>query len=299
MKHYLLIVSFFIFTLINQVNFACDVTGKSGIVPENKLYIPIGLKGVTSISESQYNKVIDRIESLYSKKISALGGKLVFNKDWIDGTVNAYAHRDHLDGKYWFVTILGGIARHSQMNEDGLAAVACHELGHHLGGFPKNIASTKSSKKWVSSEGQADYYSALKCLRFYFAGMNNIVFVNELEVPTEVTSACQKSFINAEEIAICQRSAMAGLTLGKFFRALSEGTEQVNFFTPDKTKINQTYESHPSAQCRLDTIYQASICDKSINEDVSDTDGNIGACTAKNGDTIGLRPTCWFQPNTL
>lgn len=298
MKSLLLVTIVTLTTALTQVSFACDIHGKTGIVPENNLKIPVGIKAMGGISETQFNKVIDRVGALYTQTVAELGGNLQFERNWTDGTVNAYAHRDEQTGKIWYVSMFGGLARHPQMTEDGFAVVVCHELGHHLGGFPKKKDSM-GNIRWASNEGQADYFSTLKCLRKYFAGMDNQSVVSKLNVPALVTETCKKSFANAEEIAICQRSSMAGLNLGNFFKVLMGTKADVNFATPDKAVVSVTFDNHPAAQCRLDTYFQGSVCDKSVREDVSDTDGNQGTCTQRNGDKLGLRPLCWFQPKSL
>lgn len=290
-----------IFTLssaLTQVSFACDIHGKTGIVPDNKLYIPVGIKAMGGINETQFNKVIDRVGSLYTSVVGSFGAKLEFERNWSDGTVNAYAHRDDETGKIWYVSMFGGLARHSAMTEDGFATVVCHELGHHLGGMPKK-KDAMGNIRWASNEGQADYFSTLKCLRNYFQGMDNQTAVAKMTIPAVVTETCKQSFSNAEEIAICQRSAMAGQNLGNFFKVLMGTKADVSFTTPDKAIVGTTYDGHPAAQCRLDTYFQGSLCDKSTSEDVSDTDGHQGTCTERNGDKVGLRPLCWFQPKSI
>jgi len=298
MKSLLVASIFTLSTAFTQASFACDIHGKTGIVPDNKLNIPVGIKAMGGINEIQFNKVIDRVGALYTNVVAKLGGNLQFERNWTDGTVNAYAHRDDETGKIWYVSMFGGLARHPQMTEDGFAVVVCHELGHQLGGFPKK-KDPMGNLRWASNEGQADYFSTLKCLRNYFAGMDNQAAVAKLRVPAEVTKTCKQSFANAEEVAICQRSSMAGLNLGNFFKVLMETKAEVTFSTPDKAVVNVTFDGHPAAQCRLDTYFQGSLCDKSVSEDVSDTDGNQGTCTERNGDKIGLRPLCWFQPKSL
>ncbi len=298
MKSLLLVSILSLSTVLTQASFACDIHGHSGIVAENSLKIPVGIKAMGGITEVQFNKVIDRVGALYTKTVAKLGGKLTFERNWTDGTVNAYAHRDEATGKIWYVSMFGGLARHPQMTEDGFAVVVCHELGHHLGGFPKKKDAT-GAIRWASNEGQADYFATLKCLRNYFAGQDNQSVIAKLKVPAAVVTSCQKNFANADEIAVCERTTMAGLTLGNFFRVLENTKTAVSVSTPDKTKVKVTFDDHPAAQCRVDTYYQGSICDKSVKEDVSDTDGNIGTCTAKNGDKDGLRPACWFAASSL
>ncbi len=286
-------------TALTQVSFACDIHGKTGILPENNLNIPVGLKSLEGgITEAQFNKVINRVAKLYSPVVRKLGGTLTFNRNWTDGTVNAYANRENDTGNVWFVSMFGGLARHPQMNEDGFAVVVCHELGHHLGGAPRKTDPATGLLRWAANEGQADYYATLKCLRNYFANQNNQKYLKTINVPTAVSNSCESSFSNANEIATCERSAMAGLTLGNFFKALMNTADNLDFSTPDSRKVSVTFDAHPQPQCRLDTYFQGSLCDKSLQEDTSATDVNIGSCTARNGDTVGLRPACWYAvPN--
>jgi hypothetical protein len=101
---------------------------------------------------------------------------------------------------------------------------------------------------------------------------------------------------NNNEIAGCERAAMAGFALGKLLNAVMKGKSPVSFMTPDKSIVSQMYDDHPQAQCRLDTYFQASLCDHGFSETVSKTDPNVGVCSLKNGDTVGNRPRCWFKP---
>ncbi len=57
---------------------------------------------------------------------------------------------------------------HKYLTTDGLAMVACHEIGHFLGGEPKKLRGRSNKKSWSSAEGQADYYAA-RCLEVYFS----------------------------------------------------------------------------------------------------------------------------------
>jgi hypothetical protein len=279
--------------LASEAALACDMHGKTGIVEDNNLYIPVGRKGMGGITEQQFNKVIDRVGALYSNEVSQKGGTLTFERNWTDGTVNAYAHRDDATGKIWYVSMFGGLARHPQMNEDAFAVVVCHELGHQIGGAPRK-SNGSGGLRWASNEGQADYFATLKCLRRYFEGQDNQSAVSKMKVPQIVTNNCKSSFSNAEEIAVCQRSALAGEVLGNFFKVLMNSTTPLSFGTPDTSKVQVTYDGHPQSQCRLDTYFQGSLCDKSVRENVSDTDVNLGTCTKRNGDQKGLRPNCWY-----
>ncbi len=237
--------------------FACDMEGRGGIVEDNKLWIGVHDKEVSTITEERFNVVLDRVEKIYAPIIEALGKKLVINRNWADGTVNAYAQQT---GNNWLISMFGGLARHATITEDGFALVACHETGHHLGGAPRKASFFGST--WASNEGQADYWGTMKCLRKYFEGEDNIAIVAKMEVDPIAKAKCAESFSNAEDVAVCERGAMAGLSLGNLFKALSNGTVTLKFDTPDPARVTRTNDNHPASQCRLDTYFNGSLCDR-------------------------------------
>ncbi len=274
--------------------FACDIEGKTGFLPDNNRYIPVGMKAVGGITEVQFNRVMDKMINLYSSYVSTnFGKKFVVERKWTDGTVNAYAHQQ-TPGAYT-IAMFGGLARHQEVTEDAMALVACHELGHHVGGAPKKTDAL-GKVQWATNEGQSDYWGAMKCLTRYLRDEDNTSVVSKMSIPQEVTNNCQLIYKNANEIAICQRVAMAGHAVGRLFNDLMGETTLVNFNTPDKNVVTSTYHAHPDSQCRLDTYYSAALCDKSFDIKVSNTDENQGVCSTRNGETTGVRPLCWFKP---
>lgn len=273
--------------LITGSSIACSMDGKSGFLPKNDLYIPVGMKSLDGgLNSAEFHRVISKVERLYSREVASMGGKLVINRSWTDGEVNAFASRE---GKNWMVTMTGGLARHNTITEDGLALVVCHELGHHIGGAPKKVMGNA----WASSEGQSDYFAALKCLRHVFLNDNNEKIVEGLGAPAYVKANCTRSHGRADR-DICVRIAMAGMSVAKLFQSLS-GEKAPAFNTPDSKKVAVNDDRHPATQCRLDTFYQGALCERSMNEDVSQTDEVKGTCHPKLGDRRGLRPSCWFK----
>lgn len=284
MKH-LLLSLMLVFT---TAAFACSEDGSGGIVEDNDLYIPAGAKRFGGLSEEQFNAVIDKIEPLYTKVVSDMGGKLKIARKWTDGTVNANASRQ---GTTWLVNMYGGLARHETITEDGFALVLCHEIGHHLGGAPKysNFMNT-----WASNEGQSDYFAVLKCLRKAFLNDDNARVVSTLNAPETLVNGCAKAHPNKDEKNLCIRTGMAGMSVARLFAALRSKPDP-KFETPDTTAVSTTNHAHPAYQCRLDTYFQGSICEADFREDVSQRDEVKGTCHGANGHTTGLRPTCWFK----
>lgn len=272
--------------------YTCTSDGVEGIVEENNLWISPQNKSANSMDEARFNAIIDKVEAIYAPIIEGMNGKLSIERNWDDGTVNAYAQRS---GKTWKVSMFGGLARHEAITDDGFALVVCHEVGHHLGGAPKKAGWFST---WATNEGQADYFATLKCLRKVFRAENeqNPLIVKLLNVPDVVVDKCAEQFSADEDNLICQRAAMAGMSTAKLFQALRNSSTAPDFSTPDDDVTSKTDDNHPATQCRLDTYYQGALCNIDETIDVDQKDESVGVCYRKSGDTEGIRPLCWFSP---
>lgn len=280
--------------LVSAPVFSCDETGTTGIVEDNNLWISPDAKGISTITEERFNIVLDRVAEIYSPIIRAKGKRLQVVRNWSDGTVNAYAQQQ---GSTWKISMFGGLARHETITEDAFALVACHEIGHHLGGAPKKSSWFGSS--WATNEGQADYFGTMKCLRKYMEKDDNLAIVANMEIDEHAKTRCDAIFGNAVDQAMCYRGSMAGLSLGNLFRALRNLTTPLLFTTPDPGRVTSTNHNHPAPQCRLDTYFAGAICDKDAYDDVSDRDAAQGVCTRADEYTDQARPLCWYKaPNS-
>jgi len=260
--------------------------------PENDLYISIDSEPRSlDMTEEVFDHIIDVVEDIYRPIIAEEGGLFQIIRKWEDGTVNAYAQRQ---GRIYKVTMFGGLARHYTITPDAFAYVVCHETGHHIGGFPK-LKSWWGGTSWASNEGQSDYWGGTKCLKKVFEVLEEYG-LNEEDVDYKFALAeCNKKYTNKIEARICLRTAMAGKSLAELFRSAGEGKE-LHFFTPDKTIVRKTFDSHPVPQCRMDTYLSAALCEKLYDDEISDTDEVPGFCTRKEDYGIEARPLCWFKP---
>lgn len=282
----------FLVLSFNSAVQACDEHGITGIVEENSLYIPAGMKTGGGITEAQFNETIDKIEKIYAPIFKTMGANFVVQRAWSDGTVNAYATRS---GRSWIIKMFGGLARHQTITQDAFATVACHEIGHHIGGAPKR-AGWFGWSDWASNEGQSDYFGTSKCLRKYMEEDDNVALMANKNIPDFATRKCQAAFTNPEEVAMCQRGALAGESLANLFRALRNSSTPLSFDTPDKAVVSKTNDSHPASQCRMDTYFQGALCDKSAYDDADQKDAKIGYCNRVDGYDTGIRPLCWYKP---
>jgi hypothetical protein len=252
------------------------------LLPPNNLSIPASHLSGNGVDEKMFHAILTQVEAIYAPMVAARGGHLTIDKRWQDPIVNAWADRD---GNDWIVTVYGGIARHDLITADAVALLACHEIGHHLGGAPK-----PTPRYWGSVESQADYFAPLKCLRAFFSRWP----VDERRsVDPTVATQCQQAFVNSLERRICERSAMAGLSADRLYQFMNNEALTNRFDTPDATVVAKTEAYYPSTQCRLDTYLQASLCPASLSTMPDDRDPNVGACAPG---TPGARPLCWYKP---
>ncbi|MBX3022619.1 MAG: hypothetical protein KF799_13180 [Bdellovibrionales bacterium] len=257
----------------------------SGFLPENQMSIPaIFTSGIT---ESQFNNILRRIYNEYRIEFSAQGAEFVVENRWSDPTVNAFASKN---GQFWIISMYGGMAREPNMTYDGFAAIACHEVGHHLGGAP--LYGRDSD---MAVEGQADYYATLKCLRRLFRGDDNGKILAGRQVDATVVRNCQAEHRGRQDQLLCIRAAMAGVSLAAVMADIGSGAVP-KITTPDKRRVSRTDETHPRAQCRLDTYFQGALCRVPYSQGLSMTDYRVGTCADERTYTRGLRPRCWFAP---
>ena len=282
---FLLIV---LITLFSSLSIACTEDGRGGFLPENELFIPAGVKTQNGMTEEQFNNVIDRLKDIYAPIIDGMRANLQIFRRWDDGTVNASAQRF---GNTWIVNMYGGLARHPAITPDGFALVVCHEIGHHIGGAPK-VGGLFN--RWASNEGQSDYFATAKCLRQLFLNDNNAEIISRMEVPATLSTSCAKAHPSKIDREICIRGGMAGKSVAGLFASLRSQAE-AQFDTPDQNVVKKTDHSHPAHQCRMDTYFQGALCEKSMNEEVSQKDEVQGTCHTSTGHKTGLRPLCWYK----
>ncbi|MCY4645005.1 MAG: hypothetical protein OXB88_10335 [Bacteriovoracales bacterium] len=266
---------------------ACDRDGKTGLFRQNNLQIsPESL--TSNVSKENFEQILDRLDKLYTPIVAKAGGKLIMKGNWESGTVNAFAKQE---GRDWFVNMFGGLARHKAMTGDGLALVVCHELGHHLGGYPRYKG------RWASNEGQSDYYASVKCFRRYALEDDNVDLMADVKIPSTVRAFCGFVHEGDEERAICHRTALAGLSLAGVFFHLRKLSTPLTFDSPSGKQVKKTSHSHPGPQCRLDTYFYGALCSEKDSFKEEGADSSKGFCSIEEGSMALLsRPRCWYHP---
>lgn len=262
-----------------------------GFLPRNDLRISVNSLDDKGVTKAEFDQVLGQIQAVYGPIIAARGGRLVLNRLWDDDTVNALSMRD---GKKYIIEMYGGLARHEAITQDGLTLVACHELGHHLGGAPKFGIFERID--WASNEGQSDYFAGLKCLRLMFASPGTRSFTHAALDDAQPRAACERSFSAPADRDLCVRAAIAGMSVTSLFRIKRRETVLPRYDTPDPKVVDKTRDKHPATQCRLDTYFSGTLCPRPISDALDEENPASGTCTRSQGFTTGLRPLCWYKP---
>lgn len=150
---------------------------------------------------------------------------------------------------------------------NGLSVILCHELGHFLGGEPyvkvkgggSTIFSFSNPFKFMSVEGQADYYATNVCLPK----------ILEREFPN--TTAQWRYFEASRWI---EEVAEVYSHINGHFFGIEEDWSMDGHDDSIVQKMNLTPGSYPSLQCRVDTM-KAGLLGLLQEDDVQ-------------------RPNCWF-----
>jgi hypothetical protein len=254
--------------------------------PKSNLKFSKALKSLDGMSEIEAKSLLGRIKTTMNSSVKAFSGKEVFfNVDWNDETVDAHASRDLKGNPVIFVN--GGLVRHPDLTRDGLMLIACHELGHHLGGAPKILRGNSDLKSWSSAEGEADYFAVTKCLpRVFSDGLETKSLDNEVD-----TINLKLALTKCKD-DLCTRIILAGKSVSDVFASLKIDHINPSINSIDKTIVDKTFYSHPNPQCRLDTYIAGARCDVNIDIPFDNNDPKIGACLQN---SIGARPICWYH----
>lgn len=278
-------------------------TAFATILPKNDLHLQDDLHGFSNITEQQFSAAIDEVLNAYKVIVKKNHNATVTpNKLWNDPTVNASAQQfTDID---WQINMYGGLARRPEVTLDGFTMVVCHELGHHIGGFP-----FYGDAMWASSEGEADYFATQACARLLWKTQTTKNAESRQAAPAIVREKCDAQWNTTAEQNLCYRTSLAGESLAKLLAAIKVGTPVPSFETPDTTVVSSTQFPHPNAQCRLDTYFAGALCTANFNDNLipgksfsqrnslpAEEEASNVSCTEAGAYSTGVRSRCWFKP---
>lgn len=254
------------------------------------------------ITQAAFDDVVRKIETHYQPIVARHGQTLVVEADWHNPEPNAHSQQDE-GSTNWRTIVYGGLARRPEMTLDAFTLTLCHEIGHHLAGYPMYVGDWGMINS-LSSEGQSDYYATQACLRALWKEEDNAV--DTTGIPPSILQACQAVWKNQDERNLCHRIVLAGKAAAETWAA-GEGTT-VSLQTKDPYVTPDTnHNFYPSAQCRLDTYVAGALCPTTFDDDVipgrldpngQESDGAFAQAMRQScSKGEGKRPACWFNPN--
>ena len=294
----------FISTEENDHNLVVDWSDET--TTEAASFKGLELRQLTDISPTGYNDKItdellqetaEKIKTAYSRKFAEKGLYLTIYAKL--KTSIPFRVSSRIDDNRFSMTLTGllngYVTDENALNADGLLGMACFAVGQGLAGAPLR---TETYYEGMSNPGQADYFVTLKCLRQFWRGEDNSLWVSQNEVDQIVVESCKAVYSDLEKAHLCMRVAMAGKNMFyfafSFSSTLYDPSKYPSFATPSNLIVDETFHSLMDLQCRLDTVLQGALCDNNIDEDLDDNDPSIGTCYPTG---VGARPRCWFNPN--
>lgn len=204
------------------------------------------------IDENNFQMLTKQIIDLYVTQISNLyKNSTIFIKPFYN--INSSLIQDSVfyvkDENKFIITITGELARQKMINQPALGIIICHEIGHILGGYPKQ---TSFHQSWSSVEGQADYFATNTCMK----NINMIFWQDNLyNFDQEIIQKCEYHYQNLVDFIGCLRTASGIISLQNYFNSKSLLFKPISLHNKDTHQVNKTLQKYPSNQCRIDTFW--------------------------------------------
>lgn len=277
-------------------------------VPEDQIDYANLPFGMSNIDEAEFKRIIAKIQTSFAPVVSQHGGKLSIEGSWKDEKLNAAATQ--MFGT-WRVVYSGGLARRPELTPDGTALIICHEVGHHLAGFPYAGGSGPGGigAVWAASEGQSDYFATQVCAPRIWADEREVNASFRAKASDFIKERCDTAWSNEDDQNLCYRNMIASASVTHTMAVLMKKPIP-EFHTPDPAVVEKNVPNHPQPQCRMDTSAQGALCSIRWDDGIipgKKTPGGVTSidaeaessrvtCTKASGFVFGLRPLCWFKP---
>lgn len=242
------------------------------------------------IDRETFDLILDKVAEIYGPIIkNEFGANFEIHRYWESQNLNASANRS---GNNWYIKMYGGLARHHLLTAGGFLAIACHEIGHHIGGSPNK----GFFYRWASSEGQSDYFATMICVKEI---LKNWDYDFAYNIPETVKVLCAETYEDQNEQHLCEQAGAMGIELADVLANLNSHSgrnTEVSVDTPTTREVSSTSSSHPNPQCRLDTYFHGSLCPVDTGDVQYPSDPQSMGCWTGSGMDKGTRRRCWFQP---
>lgn len=206
------------------------------------------------LSEYKFNEIIADFSAIFSGVAGLHDSRLVIEKYWSNSLVNLHAENFNT---IWFIHVYGGYARLPNLTEDAFWLSLCHELAHHMAGFPYKSG-------WSTAEAQADYFATHACLQKLWVDKveENKKYVTTVDENSK--TRCLVTHTDPDQQNLCFRKATAALNLTQIFAKIQNTPNIVPGFNNFKP-VAITVVEHVDAQCRFETFMRGTLCKKPYN----------------------------------
>jgi hypothetical protein len=279
-----------------------DAAGASFLPPEILLKAQPSAQE-SNITEAEFNQAVSGVQDAFAPVVSAMGNNLSISGDWKSTQLNAGSKEIFSS---WQVYITGAIARRPEMTTDAITLILCHEMGHHLGGFPFIPSDFPFQPTWAAAEGEADYFSTQVCPHRMWGKAVDENAKFRSQVHPFAKTACDASWSTQEQRDLCYRVSVGSEAVIATMAGIMN-KPLPNFETPDQKIVDKTNVMYPSIQCRMDTLFHGDLCTASFDPTVipgknqgldtpdAEREASKFSCMKISGFSTGLRPECWFK----
>lgn len=274
------------------------------VFPDNDLHRSDDINRRTDVTRDVFENTLRRVQGVYAPIVSRLGAQLVIEGDWQESDVNGSSNRE---GNKWLVSMGGGLARVPGMKPDFFMFQVCHELGHHLAGFP---FTDFDGIVWYSAESEADYFATRVCLKKMFANEQAENARIAASAPTTAIERCSQVWKTNDQQNLCARIATLSEEYARFYGKL-RGWYKPSLDSPEDFQVYETFYGHAKSQVKLDIYFAGALCDapwsdskipgyrSNINQRNSleaEQEAARYSCHPGSGHVDGLRPKSYFSP---
>jgi len=203
-------------------------------------------------SEKQhFVELIENVLSAFQPAAAKHNAILSCEVNWDSSGAGAFTLRRN-GGRDWHILFYDGLIRLPYVTDDLVQMIACHEVGHHIGGYPFK------ENGWAAAEGQADYFATPACLPKLRQAdqQKNSTFRDR--VNPSIRSWCEAAFPTQERHDICFRTGFA-MEATRLYEG-NGNPNSLRFDTPDSSVVTEIFLMHPVAQGRLDTEIAGMLC---------------------------------------
>jgi hypothetical protein len=268
------------------------------------LFLLLRESALAAITENESLEIINHVRDEFAPVAASHGAELFIDLDYSGTSIGAMATRS-VNHKKWFVRIWGGVPKFPSTTRDTFTLTLCHEVGHHLGGYP---FYSHDKSEWAAAEGQAEYWSTQACARRLWKREKT---VNATYSNVE-NSGCERVFSDTEEVDLCKRIYRATEIQAELIGKISKG-KTPSIKRRDNSVVKELFVAHPNAQCRVDSMLMGLLCARDFdlslipgranelgqNTISSEAEARSSSCFKVDGFETGARPRCWFKEATL